>query len=102
MIWELLHPGMTSEHLGLIPDFLEESDPRPAREQIDERYAHGGGWRPMKGFRFGPHYLLIYPGNPPMAPVARVRLRNELIMLYPHAWLVIVQPDQSFEASRVD
>jgi len=102
MVWELLHPGATPEHLGLVPGFLSDDDPRPAREQFDAHYAHGGGWRPQSGFRFGRKYLLIYPGDPPMLPIARTRLRNELIMLYPYAYVAIVQPDQSFEICRMD
>jgi len=102
MTWEILHPGATPEHLGLVPGFLSEDDPRPAREQFDERYAHGGGWRPQGGFTFGPRYLLRYPGDPPMMPIARTRFRNELIMLYPYAYVAIVQPDQSFEICRMD
>ena len=102
MLWELLHPEMTPEHLGIVPGFLDENDPRPAREQFDERYAHGGGWRPMRGFKLGPRYLLIYPGDPPLVPIARTRLRNELIIMYPYAWVVIVQPDQTFEGCRMD
>lgn len=50
MRWVLFHPKMTPEMLGLIPSFLSESDPRPAREQFDENYQHGGGWRPLPNF----------------------------------------------------
>jgi len=102
MIWEMLYPGMTAEHLGLLPGFLRDDDPRPAREQINERYAHGGGWRPMKGHRLGPRNFLTYPGDPPLPPVARARLRNELILFYPSSWVCIVQPDQSYEVCRID
>ena len=40
------------DDLGLLPSMLSEHDPRPAREQFDARYGHGGGWRPFTGFRF--------------------------------------------------
>src|SRR3982751_2684992 len=50
MQWILKHPKMTPEGLGAIPYFLDEDDPRPAREQFHERYNHGGGWRPMPNF----------------------------------------------------
>jgi len=45
--FEYLHPAMTEEHLGLLPEFLDPKDPRPARAQLHEHYAHGGGWRPL-------------------------------------------------------
>ena len=50
MTWIILDPSINSEHLGLLPMMLDPSDPRPAREQFDENYQHGGGWRPFNGF----------------------------------------------------
>lgn len=41
MVWKMLHPRMTYEMLGLLPEFLTEHDPRPAREQFDKNYRHG-------------------------------------------------------------
>lgn len=46
MVWKFLNPEMTVEQLGYIPLFFAADDPRPAAEQLNERYAHGGGWRP--------------------------------------------------------
>lgn len=88
--------------LGFLPSFLSPSDPRPAREQIDEHYSHGGGWRPFEGFTLLPGDQLEYPGDPPMKPLAEAHLRDERILFYPYEWLVIVQPDGSYEVSRVD
>ncbi len=107
-IWYLMHPAMKPEMLGLIPDFIHDDDPRPAARQIDERYAHGGGWRPMPGWRFIPtdqslQYLKGDDGpEDPMPVLARCRFRDELICFYPHAWVAIIQPDDSFEVSRMD
>jgi hypothetical protein len=50
MIWVLLDHRVTEkEHLGSLPKMLNEHDPRPAREQLDAGYRHGGGWSPFKG-----------------------------------------------------
>lgn len=90
------------DYLGFIPDMLSEADPRPAREQLDTGYAHGGGWRPFPGFELRPDNSLKYPGDPAMKPVASAQLRDELILVYPYAWVAIIQPDRVFEICRMD
>jgi hypothetical protein len=102
MIWKMLHPDMTMEHLGFLPEFLSEDDPRPAKEQIHTNYQHGGGWRTMKGFAHVGNLVLQYPGDPPFSPLAQTKLRDETIVFYPGEFVAIFQPDGSFEASRVD
>jgi hypothetical protein len=98
----LLDPRMTESHLGIIPEFFSENDPRPAREQAQDNYAHGGGWDRFDGFRMLANGALQYPGDPPMHPLAEARLRDEVIRFYNSAWVAIVQPDGSFEVSRMD
>lgn len=89
--------------LGIIPHFLVEADPRPAAEQFEDRYAHGGGWRPMDGWTVGPVGELKYTGEQPMAPIAIATLHDvEIIRLYPNAWVTITQVDGSFEVGRMD
>lgn len=95
----LLHPRATQEHLGFIPGFLDEADPRPAREQFDDRYV--GGWRPLPKFRLD-GVTLRYPGDPPMKPYAMIQFRDEIILAYEGDFVVIVQPDGSFEGARMD
>jgi hypothetical protein len=99
--WKPLHPKMTFEHLGFIPEWLRYGDPRSARDQINAGYAMGG-WHPMTGFRLGEDNSLNYPGGPPMRPLAEARLREELILFYPHSWVAIIQPDRTFEVARID
>lgn len=105
MLWTMLHPKVTPEHLGFLPSFLSEDDPRPAREQIDTGYAHGGGWRPFGQDRWTLDpgtTVLRYPGDPPMRPLATTSLRKERLYFYDHAVLMILQPDGAFEVGRVD
>ena len=99
--WNLIYPGFTEEMLGLIPMLLWNSDPRPAREQLHERYAHGGGWSPFQGFVMT-ETGIKYPGDPEMKLYAETKLRDETIRLYECAWVAIVQPDGSYEISRMD
>lgn len=90
------------DYLGYIPGFLSESDTRPAREQFNDGYAHGGGWMPFNGFRMHPNGNIQYPGDPETKLLAEAKLRDETIRVYEHAWVAIVQPDGSFEVSRMD
>ena len=101
MTWHFLHKGMTPEALGYLPGFLDENDQRGAREQFQERYVFGG-WSPFPGFKMGDRFQLLYPGDPPTIPLAWTLLRDERIVFYQHSWVAVIQPDGSFEVSRMD
>jgi hypothetical protein len=98
MIWALINH---TTDLGFLPAFLSEDDPRPAAEQIDINYQHGGGWQSFKGFE-RIDTCLQYPGDPPMMPVAMTQLRDERIFVYPYSWVMVLQPDDSFDVARID
>lgn len=101
MIWIMLHPRATPEMLGFLPGFLSEDDPRPAKEQFNERYI--SGWHSFPGFTFDKEKLqLNYPGDPPMVAIASTMLRNEEIILFQHAWVLILQDDGTWDVSRMD
>lgn len=100
------------DSVGLIPGFLSERDPRPAKEQIDANYAHGGGWSPYPNGDwkmmppprgFDPHIgLLKYSGDPRLVPLAVAKLRDEKIVVYDSGITAIIQKDGSFEVARLD
>ena len=96
-----------SRAVGYIPEFFSENDPRSAREQLHENYAHGGGVRPFPGFTLqswqspGEAYL-SYPGDPPMREVSRATLRDETIIVFDYSWLAIIQPSGDHIITRVD
>jgi hypothetical protein len=96
-----LDPRAHPDELGLIPSFLDSTDPRPAAVQFNENYQHGGGWRPMKDFTLK-NLTLKYPGDPPMQPVYGLRFRDEMILIYPYGFVAVVQKDGAFEAARMD
>jgi len=87
---------------GFIPTFLSLADPRPAREQLDSGYQHGGGWRPQTGFTMHGGMSLHYPGDPAFRPLAMARFRDEKIVIYEHEYVAVIQPDGSFEVSRMN
>lgn len=101
MKWELKHPRVQMEMLGYIPQFLDESDPRPAKEQIEENYAHGGGWRPIKGFSANENSIQ-YDDYRPRVLIAETKLRKEVIRIYEGALVGIFQPDGEFEIACLD
>jgi hypothetical protein len=89
--------------LGYIPDFLSNWDEESAAAQINKNYSHGGGWSPMNGWKFDPvTSALVYPGDQPMKPLAETMLRDERILVYPSAWVAIVQPNGAFQVAKVD
>lgn len=99
MIWITADPEM----LGLIPTFLLEGDPRPAREQFAERYQFGG-WDPTPGFTLHPiTRALKYPGDPTLHPVGFTMLHDrEVVLVYPYGLVMILQANGDFEVARMD
>lgn len=107
-----LDSRMSTDMLGLIPHFLHPDDPRPAKEQLNARYAHGGGWQKLFGFEgrwqepqsegdFETLHL-NYEDDPELSPLWMIRFGNERVFIYPHAFVAIAQDDNSFEVARMD
>lgn len=89
--------------VGLLPMIFDPSDPRPAADQANDRYAHGGGWRPNGKFkRLGSEIAIQYPGDPPLKGVAVAALNDETIVVFQHAWVMVIQPDGTYEIARMD
>lgn len=101
MIWVQVNPNATMDHLGLIPSFLDPEDVRTAAMQFDENYC--GGWRPSSGFTMDKEKrTLKYPGDPDLVPLFMSLMGDELIFVYDCGYVAIVQPDETFEVSRLD
>jgi hypothetical protein len=102
LTWTLKHPNATMDMLGYLPGFLSDEDPRSAKEQIHTSYQHGGGWTSFPGFELLENGNLQYPGDPETRLVAETKLRKEVVRLYEHAWVVILQEDGTWELARID
>ena len=100
MIWYAMHPQATPEMLGIIPEFLDEADPRPAREQFQSNYV--GGWEPLDGFKLIDGDRLLYATDPPLNPLIRANFRDEEITFYEYEWVMVRQKDGSWEVARMD
>lgn len=97
--------GVTAEHLGMLPQFMSEHDPRPVREQINEHYAHGGGWKPMQGFTLNTQDMTLhFNGDQPLRMIGATSVREETVFLFENDWVAIVQPGgaDSPEVARID
>lgn len=94
------------EVVGFLPQFLDERDPRPAIEQIDTAYQHGGGWNDFKGFELvgggDKPYSLKYPGDPLTHELSRATLRDETLVFFTFSWLAVIQTDGSYRVARLD
>ena len=96
-----LHPHFEPEMLGFIPSFMDEADPRPLKEQFQEKYSFGGGWFPIHGFdRDGT--TLKYPEDPPLNPLCAIFFKNEVLYFYPHSLVLIEQENGKWEVARMD
>lgn len=96
-----------SNMAGFLPWILQAVDPRPARDQLDDRYSHGGGYRPRPGFtNLEPDSpaTIQYPGDPTFHEVARSSLpiTGETLILFDSSFMAIVQKDGSWAITRVD
>lgn len=99
--WKELQPDGI-EAAGEIPFFVDDSDERPVAEQFNQHYAHGGGWRPMRGFEMDEHGKLSYPGDQPLVPLAIGMKGLEVIVVYNHSMIAILQRNGDFEVARMD
>lgn len=104
LVWAERYPGAA----GIVPSFLSLQDSRSAREQINENYAHGGGWREFVGFVAGgewedpQNFTLNYPNDQPVRAKAYCKFREELVILFDYDWCAIVQRDGTCEVARLD
>lgn len=97
----LIMVGGDPEMWGLIPGFLDADDPRGAKEQFNAKYI--AGWHPFNGFEWDSETgVLSYKGDPPMKPISSILFRDEMIVLFDYSWVMVVQPDKSWEICRMD
>lgn len=89
--------------VGFLPQFLDPENPNEAVDQLNDNYAHGGGWFDFEGFQFDysdpSKPRLLYPGDPPTEAVAYWMLREETVILFDRGWVAVVQPNGNFRVS---
>lgn len=94
------------EATGAIPGFLDPEDPRDVVDQINERYAHGGGWIDLVtgegAWELRPLGNLAHPGDPELSPLGFTKIREELVFFYNHGMVVILAKTGDFRVARLD
>lgn len=89
--------------VGIIPQFLSYLDPRDPVEQINEAYAHGGGWNDFDGFTFDPvAHSIKYPGDPKHEALAETVLNGKRIFVYESAWVAVWDGENQPRIARLD
>jgi hypothetical protein len=102
----LLRPGFTLARFGQLPSWLDETDERPATEQLGER------WQPLDGqWRFHRYGQAcnskIWNGSQGFELLGSIHLRRELLMLFEGSVVAIVKSIPAYsrpalEVGRVD
>lgn len=100
-VWRDLNGNVVDA--GWLPVIFQLGDPRPAKEQIEERYAHGGGWSPNEKFATLPDGRIQYPEDDPLAPMFWTQIDSgETLILFEGSWLRILRPDATSDIVRMD
>lgn len=89
-------------HLGAIPTYLNAASSDPIWLQLQENSR--SGWNPVPpgaGFQFSQDDVLLYPGLPPLSPVAMATHLGERIFIYPANFVLILQLNQDYSLARV-
>jgi len=96
--------GFDVHGLFIVEAMLVRPSSMAARDKINARYAHGGGWHSFEGFeRASPDsHTLTFRGDPPLHPLATMEHAEEVLAFYEGEWLAVFQPDGTFEISRID
>jgi hypothetical protein len=109
----VMRPEYATYDLGMLPLIFLPIDKRPAREQIEHRYAHGGGYHESPGdwhLQYGMDLdglgwaELLYPGDPALKEIARCELASrETVVLFECSFVAIIQPENlAFAVVRMD
>lgn len=99
--WMQKHPDAHPDHLGVITEFVDILDKRPAREQLEENYGCGPLWRAI-GFTEANNGDLLYPGDPPLQLLYEADLNGERIRMYAHAFVSLLTPGEELFITRMD
>jgi hypothetical protein len=43
-----------------------------------------------------------YPEDPELRAIARIKVNNEAVYIFPYGWVLIMQEDGSWEIARID
>ena len=91
------------KYFGWLFMIVLDDDPRTVEEQVDERFAHGGGMgTTLPGWKHEGDGVLSYAGDPDMKPLAKTTHRTQTVYWHRHGWLLVVSEDGGFNVGRID
>ena len=118
--WENLIKGRADDAavfdaLGYVPAFVNNIDPRPIKEQIEERYQYFTSWKQM-AILDGEHsnaepgdvvfnaktLAFEYPGDPAMRATAKFEHNGERIYAYQYGVFVVIDAQGDAWYTRLD
>jgi len=81
------------EAWGFIPEMLSDTNPKPLWEQIDDNYAHGGGWVDFDGFKIlsggeSEPFVIQYSGDPKSYEIGRAFSEKECLALFEYSFVL--------------
>ncbi len=98
----------TIDHLGLIPSFLHADEDRPATEQFNDAYQHGGGWRPSGSkFRIDQDKMelasITYPEDDQWPLLGVCIVGDKGVYVFQDGWVAITDMEENIlEVCRMD
>jgi hypothetical protein len=93
---------------GLLPGWAEEASSQDCltlQDYMDHVYAHGGGINQTEiaGGEVDGAGVFEYPGDPPLAPIAKITTRLwEHMYVYPHSIVSFSKKNGGYFVSRMD
>jgi hypothetical protein len=104
-MWVMAKEAGGFERLGMLPEILSSEDDTPYSEQIADRYAYGGGFRPFEGFELDAYRMTIkYPGDPAYSALACLvgHPSGDICILFENSWVAVVASPTDYKITRMD
>lgn len=103
----IVHPRATQYHLGYVPMFFNNMDPRSAADQLHKNYANGGGVNPRPKFSINAKGQLVWNHDELFERIAEATLHpghdlEEKLIFFTSSYLAIIQKNGDMVVTRVD
>ena len=91
--YENVPPERLIEAIGILPHWVDNNDPRSAKEQFQQKYQFG--CCEMPGGTVDENGVYNYPEDPPLYPFYSLERDNEMIYFYNYAMVAVVLKDEA-------
>lgn len=87
--WVQPNGDIEIERIGILDEIFVPADPRPARAQVEERYAHGGGWSPIDALELRDGKCFSRLDDESWSETAHTEINGETIRLFPYGIVAV-------------